>query len=204
MTAVKKAGKNQRMGNLSSDPRQQAILESAWKAFSAYGFRKTSMDDIARGAGISRPALYLHYRNKEDIFRTLAQYLYAASAQAVRDVLSRGGAVPDVLAAAFDAQAGEFAKVFLTSPHGMELMDAGFATSMDIVNEGEAHVTAIYADWLEAEAKAGRVRLTGTAQEVAATMTSALKGIKTTTPDHPTYVARVAQLARLFGTALAA
>ena len=204
MTAAKKAGKNRPMGILSSDPRQQAILESAWKAFSAYGFRKTSMDDIARGAGISRPALYLHYRNKEDICRTLAQYLYEASEQAVRDVLARGGEVPEVLAAAFDAQAGEFAEVFLNSPHGMELMDAGFATSLDIVNAGEARLTEIYAAWLEAESKAGRVRLTGPAQEVAATMTSALKGIKTTTPDHPTYLARVAQLARLFGTALAA
>ena len=94
MTAAKKAGKNRPMGILSSDPRQQAILESAWKAFSAYGFRKTSMDDIARGAGISRPALYLHYRNKEDIFRTLAQYLYEASEQAVRDVLARFGDHP--------------------------------------------------------------------------------------------------------------
>ncbi|MEM7319164.1 MAG: TetR family transcriptional regulator, partial [Pseudomonadota bacterium] len=31
------------------DPKQKAILEAAWTAFATYGFRKTSMDDIARG-----------------------------------------------------------------------------------------------------------------------------------------------------------
>ena len=95
------------MGELSSDPRQQAILDSAWKSFAAYGFRKTSMDDIARGAGISWPALYLHYRNKEDIFRTLTQYFYDTAAADVAAALARGADIPATLAAAFAAQAGE-------------------------------------------------------------------------------------------------
>ena len=38
------------MTDLIDDTRQKAILTSAFQAFSAYGFRKTSMDDIARGA----------------------------------------------------------------------------------------------------------------------------------------------------------
>ena len=52
--------------------RQDAILDAAFHAFATYGYRRTAMDDIARGAGMSRTALYLHYRNKEDIFRSLA------------------------------------------------------------------------------------------------------------------------------------
>jgi len=192
------------MGELSSDPRQQAILDSAWKSFAAYGFRKTSMDDIARGAGISRPALYLHYRNKEDIFRTLTQYFYDTAAADVAAALARGADIPATLAAAFAAQAGEIIEAMLTSPHGMELMDAGFATSADIVTEGEARLTALYADWLGEQAAQGRVRLAGPAAQVAATMTSALKGIKTTTPDFATYQQRATQLAQLFGAGLAA
>lgn len=191
------------MGDLSSDPRQQAILDSAWKAFAAYGFRKTSMDDIARGAGISRPALYLHYRNKEDIFRTLAQYFYDTAATDVTRALSEPGDVPSTLVKAFAVQAGEIVEAMLSSPHGMELMDASFSTSADIVETGEARLTAIYANWLTAQSDAGRVHLTGPAQEVAATMTAALKGLKSMTPDYATYKARSAQLAQLFGMGLA-
>ena len=62
------------------DPKQQAILEAAWMAFSTYGFRKTSMDDIAKGAGMSRPALYLHFKNKDAIFRALVTAYYGNAA----------------------------------------------------------------------------------------------------------------------------
>ena len=74
------------MKDLSSDPKQHAILLSAWQAFATYGFRKTSMDDIARGANMSRPAVYLHFKGKEEIFRSLVQSYY-------------DGAVEDVTAA---------------------------------------------------------------------------------------------------------
>ncbi|XHE56708.1 TetR/AcrR family transcriptional regulator [Phaeobacter sp. BS34] len=42
------------MMSSSSDPKQRAILEAAWGGFATYGYRKTSMDDIARRAGMSR------------------------------------------------------------------------------------------------------------------------------------------------------
>ena len=51
------------MNEMGTDHRQTSILLGAWNTFAAYGYKKTSMDDIARAAGMSRPALYLHYRN---------------------------------------------------------------------------------------------------------------------------------------------
>jgi AcrR family transcriptional regulator len=70
--------------NSDQDPRRQAILKAAFDAFCSYGFRRTSMEDIARGANMSRAALYLHYRNKEDIFRSLAQFYYDDAVAQVR------------------------------------------------------------------------------------------------------------------------
>lgn len=49
--------------------RQAAILDAATTVFLRYGFKKTSMDDLARAVGISRQALYLHFQNKEALFR---------------------------------------------------------------------------------------------------------------------------------------
>ncbi|MGV6850019.1 MAG: TetR/AcrR family transcriptional regulator, partial [Marinibacterium sp.] len=112
------------MQDKAPDSKQKAILNAAWDAFAAYGFRKTSMDDIAHGAGMSRPALYLRYRNKEDILRSLVQGYYDRAASDVAAALAGTGPVADRLNRAFLAQGGPLAEVMLTSPHGMELMDS--------------------------------------------------------------------------------
>ncbi|MEY8837478.1 TetR/AcrR family transcriptional regulator, partial [Cribrihabitans sp. XS_ASV171] len=190
------------MKDLSPDPKQKAILKSAWDAFARYGFRKTSMEDIARGAGMSRPALYLHYAGKEAIFRSLVQYYYDDAAESVARVLAGPGTVPDLLAAAFAAQGRGVVQAMLSSPHGMELLDTGNATSADIAAEGEARIAAVYAAWLEREARAGRVRLEGAATDLALTITAALKGLKAAVPDYADYARRVGQLARLIGAGL--
>jgi AcrR family transcriptional regulator len=58
-----------------SDPRQAQravrILEAASDLFAHYGFDKTTMDDIARAAGVSKGAIYLHFRGKDDLFDAL-------------------------------------------------------------------------------------------------------------------------------------
>ena len=44
------------------------ILTAALSVFLRYGYRRVNMNDIAEAAGISRPALYILFRNKEEIF----------------------------------------------------------------------------------------------------------------------------------------
>jgi AcrR family transcriptional regulator len=39
-------------------PRRADVLDAAWRTFTRYGYRKTSMDDVAAEAEISRPGLY--------------------------------------------------------------------------------------------------------------------------------------------------
>ena len=190
------------MKDQDADPRQKAILKAAFAAFSAYGFRKTSMDDIARGAGMSRPALYLHYRNKEDIFRSLAQFYYDDAVDSVRAALARDLPLPERLAGAFAAQGGAIIGAMLTSPHGRELLETSNATAADIAEAGEARLRAVYAEWLDRMAAAGAVRLNVTAQDAAAAMTAALHGIKGKAPDHASYARDVATLGRMLGAAL--
>lgn len=190
------------MNDDALDIKQKAILDAAWSAFAAYGFRKTSMDDIARGAGMSRPALYLRYKNKEDIVRNLVRFFYDDAAIQVQHALNCDGDVSQRLAAAFAAGGGEIIKALLTSPHGLELLDASTATASDIVEAGEQQLITIYASWLTDQATAGHVQLSGSATDIAATFNAALHGVKSSAPDYATYSARVAQLAALFGAGL--
>ncbi|WP_164657901.1 TetR/AcrR family transcriptional regulator [Tropicibacter sp. Alg240-R139] len=189
------------MKDISSDPKQQAILGSAFQAFATYGFRKTSMDDIARGAGMSRPALYQHYRNKEDICRSLVQHHYDKATTAVSEALNAPGSVTELLTAAMMKQ-GEGIAALLASPHGMELLDASSSMASDIVDVGEGALQKLYADWMTREVAKGRVHLSGEAPEIAATLTTALKGVKSHAPDFEVYSTRVHLLAAISGAGL--
>ncbi|KPP92021.1 MAG: TetR family transcriptional regulator [Rhodobacteraceae bacterium HLUCCA08] len=184
------------------DPRRAAILDAAWTAFARYGFRKTSMEDIARGAGLSRPALYQYYRNKEDIFRSLAAHYIARSVQDVERELAADRPVPEALAEAFARQGEAIAEVLLTSPHGHELLDIGNATSADIVAEGEVRIAAAYAAWLRGRAAAGALRPGLDPDALGATFVAALHGIKAAATDHAGYLARARMLGRVLGQGL--
>ena len=47
---------------------QNRILEVATKQFVKFGYRKTSISDIADHAGIGKGSLYLHYESKQELF----------------------------------------------------------------------------------------------------------------------------------------
>lgn len=190
------------MDDSSPSDRQDAILDAAFKAFATYGFRRTSMDDIARGAGLSRTALYLHFRNKEDIFRSLAQRYFEEALRDMAAALDRPEQDAETaLMAAFVAKDGKFMEAVLSTPHGDELMDAGFAITGDLAREGEARMAACLADWL---ARRGVPEDLGSAEELARDMLVAMKGLKLTMRNLPDYRAGQARIARIFARALLA
>ncbi len=47
------------------------LLQIALKIFSAKGYNATRLDDIAKEAGLSRGAIYWHFKNKTELFRVL-------------------------------------------------------------------------------------------------------------------------------------
>jgi TetR/AcrR family acrAB operon transcriptional repressor len=50
---------------------RNAILEAAVRVFAIKGVARTSLDDIAREAGVTRGAIYWHFANKTDLLNTL-------------------------------------------------------------------------------------------------------------------------------------
>jgi len=50
------------------DPKRTAILIAAAEVFARYGFKKTTVGDIIREAGVSRATVYKHFHDKSDIF----------------------------------------------------------------------------------------------------------------------------------------
>ncbi|WP_170422618.1 TetR/AcrR family transcriptional regulator [Ruegeria arenilitoris] len=189
------------MTDLKEDTRQKAILDSAFQAFATYGFRKTSMDDIARGAGMSRPAVYLHFRNKEAIVAKLTELYYTTKHAAVAQALSTSGSVSEILKRAIAAQTEGMATI-LASSHGLEMLDTSKSMSGEIISKGEEELARLYAGWLSREEKAGRVHLHADAAETGKLITTTLKGLKVSAIGAEEYEARTVQLATLIGAGL--
>ena len=50
---------------------KEVIIQTAQKLFAKYGMRKTAVDDIVEKARVSKGSIYHHFRDKEDIFRSV-------------------------------------------------------------------------------------------------------------------------------------
>lgn len=187
------------------DPRRAAILGAAFQTFCRYGFKRTAMDDIARAAGLSRAGLYQHYRNKQDIFRSLTQLYFDVTTQRARQALTPALPPQVALKALFDAKAGPELEAMFASPHGQELLDEKFSTSADIATAGIACLAAILADWLHAEAAAGRLSLDAAGNDApgfARTLLAAVEGLKTPDGGIEAYRRESARLAAVIGRGL--
>jgi len=91
------------------DTRQLAVLDAAVGVFARYGFRKTSMEEVARAAGVSRQGLYLQFANKEELFRkALKHSLNNQLIAAVAALARQQDSLELRLIAACDAWSGRF------------------------------------------------------------------------------------------------
>lgn len=92
----------------SEEPRRARLLDAALTVFGRFGFRKTSMDEVARAAGISRQGLYLHYPTKEALFCAVVDHALGAAAEDAEQALAGEGSLEDALVGALDAWVGRF------------------------------------------------------------------------------------------------
>ncbi|MEU6594143.1 helix-turn-helix domain-containing protein [Streptomyces sp. NPDC046881] len=76
------------------DGKRVQIITAGISVFGRYGYRRTSMDLIARTAGVSRPALYQYFKNKQEVFRAVAQHVSAQVTTAAREAGEKGRALP--------------------------------------------------------------------------------------------------------------
>ena len=57
---------------------QQKLLDAAIEAFSENGFKGTSTRDIAERAGVHHPLITYHFKNKDQLWRAAADYIFSA------------------------------------------------------------------------------------------------------------------------------
>jgi len=121
-----------------TEVRRRALLDAAVSVFTRFGFRKTSMDDVARAAGVSRQGLYLVFSTKEELFRRALDHTLSGQLHAAVCVLSCSKkSLEERLIAACDEWSGRFAGGFVGD--AADLMCAGTSLAGDTVRHYEEH-----------------------------------------------------------------
>ncbi|MFF5142224.1 TetR/AcrR family transcriptional regulator [Streptomyces sp. NPDC013157] len=169
--------------------RREQVLAAALTVFATFGYRRTSMDAVARAADISRPGLYFLFSGKEELFReTVRQELDRALAD-VRTALDAPGADLDTrLVAALDASLGRYVGTHLNE--GVDdLLEHGTAQLHDLYDD---HRDAFLDTLAKAIADSGRpVPGTVTPRQIAEVLQAAGEGWKHRVADRTEFVRRL-------------
>ena len=74
--------------------KRQLVMEAAVRVFSQRGYRATSMWDLARAVGLSKPSLYHYVSSKEALLVELYEGVTAAGVESARGMLERDDVEP--------------------------------------------------------------------------------------------------------------
>jgi len=72
------------------------LLEQGLKLFSAYGLKKTNVEEIARAAGISKGAFYNFYESKEELFMDAVEQAEVHVRQEILAAIDEPGPTPRI------------------------------------------------------------------------------------------------------------
>lgn len=166
------------------------VVGAALAAFSRFGYKRTSMADIAAAAGVSRPSLYLVFANKAAVFRALAEMLLADAMTGAEAAWPEDMGVAEGLTAAILAKDLPIHQLLAATPHAAEILAEAETLAGDLHKDSAARFVALVSTRLTAAGIAD-------AEDLARLVANAADGLKHARLDEATYVADVTRLAGL-------
>lgn len=128
------ASKSSEAPRSAAEARRNSILDAAVKEFGRHGYRKTSIEDLAAAADISKQGLYLHFSGKNEVFLAAMQKYLDDCMVLVDKALGRADLpLVDRLTAALDAWFGRHLATF--SPASFDVILTGNQLSPAAVEE---------------------------------------------------------------------
>ncbi|WP_437668873.1 TetR/AcrR family transcriptional regulator [Sorangium sp. So ce131] len=184
-------------GRSADDQRRRKLMDAALTVFLRFGFRKTSMDEVARAANVSRQGLYLHFAAKEELFRASVEYFLDTSLAAVAAALADAERpLEERLVAAFDTWTGRFVGAL-----GSDAADLAAATK-DLVGpmvaEREGQFVEAVAEALRASGLVDAYAPAGvTGRQLADTLYASARGLKYAAATREAFVEGMSVAARV-------
>ena len=163
--------------NFMNDAKKAKVVEAAQKVFFRYGYRRVTMADLAEAADMSRPALYLLFCNKEEVFKATLKAFTAGTLAELHGGLPAQATLKEKLRYAFEVWAIRPFILLMASPDAKELIDCSFTFARDTIDRSytafEAELEAILAPL---EGRAGPL----TPAAIARILTRSVHGFKET------------------------
>ncbi len=128
--------------------KETRILDGATAVFLRYGYRKTTMGDLAQAAGMSRPALYLLYCNKERIFEAVLQRFADQILETIQRELKTAASPLERLHVAFEHWVVRPFELMAGSQDTQDLIQCGFEFAEATVMRGYEAFEALLRDIL--------------------------------------------------------
>jgi len=178
---MKKVQKKSAGAGESGSAKPNAIVLAGLRLFTQYGYRKTSIDDIARAAQVAKRTVYLHFENKAAVFLAILQYLGDQVRQRCAAAERAGGTAVDRLTGLLDAYFGMGFELFSKSEHMPELEEtfSKLARSRigDLNTEYQERL-AMFLRSLEKTGEIGRPPQGLTVEEIVSILVQAAEGAK--------------------------
>jgi AcrR family transcriptional regulator len=155
------------------------ILDAAYASFTRHGIRRTTMDDIAAAAGMSRPAVYQYVKNKDDVFLRLANRLFGAALAQATAAATSDQPLATRLRLVLGAKLELTLRLVRESPHAAELLDESTRLPGAAVEEFTGQVRELLTDAIAGAADAGEISLADAkATEVAGIIMALMHGLE--------------------------
>ncbi|MCV9965387.1 TetR/AcrR family transcriptional regulator [Pararhizobium sp. BT-229] len=137
-------------------------MAGAAEVFTRYGFKKASMQDVADAAMMSRAALYLHFRNKDDLFRSLMQWHYGEALKAAEAAFSTDRPFIPRMESALAAFTMAMMGPVKASAYGLELFEANMMLAGDINAATALRLRALIENAVTTAVSRGEISLSAT------------------------------------------
>ena len=162
------------------------------------------MEDIARLAHISRPALYEHFENKSAIFLALARSIITSQLQEAEMELRHSGPIWKRVISAFEAWSVKPLEMIAAAPHADDIIQAGSGLAAEVYREGRENFCKLLSGALQDAVRKGELNLKKaglTATTAADLLVAASTGAKSDWKDTALYRKRLAGFIRVFDAA---
>ncbi|NOX41960.1 MAG: TetR/AcrR family transcriptional regulator [Alphaproteobacteria bacterium] len=125
------------------------IAREILMVFIRYGFKKTSMADISRAAGLSRQSIYNRFGSKEAVFEWVVEISTSEMLLQVRTVLSAPKQKPlETLVMVYDICLGNYVPLSSGTGHGAEIMDLSIASKSASASTSEKEFASSVAEFI--------------------------------------------------------
>ncbi|NKB33220.1 MAG: TetR family transcriptional regulator [Pseudomonadales bacterium] len=181
--------------------KKDTVFEAASTVFAQYGYRRTTMNDIAQAAGISRPALYLVFDNKENLFYELVTFRLNQAIDSAIVTLSKNGNLKTRFIDALLVFEKVFYEPVSSSPHGEELMDTSQSLAADVMMKGFSRLVTALASVLREAEKSGEASFQNTPltpKSFVELLLTALGGVKKKAKTTAEFRKQTEQVAQIF------